>query len=258
MGHSKVSLDAEEIGALRTDIFLTRRRAEQTALVCVQMSHRFDDLERIVRGLAPKPKYPLPSNDPEYVASVARMVAAEERKDALLLAGATAEGLRPLDLAALDKADEEVEAATASHRAKSGTWKKYPDGPPPRTSLISDAMKTAIERGYECVMRAATEREKWGDLPRMSDTQKAALDEIYLQALNISRDDHVRGFALFMVWCEGCAADTRHLQTEKSPRHMLLSSDLCLVRELGPESVWWTVERANTVWQSQTQADTST
>jgi len=216
------------------------------------LTRRFDNLERAVLGQLPKPKFPLPSNDPDYAASIAKMKAAEERKDTLLLAGVAGDSLRPLDLAALDKADEELDDIITTHNARK--WKKYVAEPPPRTSLISDTLKVAIERGYECAMRAATDREKWADLRPITDGQRAALDEIYLQAINIAKDDEARGFALFMVWCEGCAADERHLQADKSPRHMLLSSDLCLVRELGPESTWWTLERVNTVWQSQTES----
>lgn len=247
MGQSNVLRDIlARFDTLWTEIILTRRRAEHATLVCVQMQRRFIELERLILQQPPPPKMPLPVSGPAYARSNARVVAAEDRKDALLMAGASSEGLLPLDLPALDKADEEFEEAMSSHL--NGDWKN--EERPPH---ISEAVKIALERGYLCAIRAATEPEKWNDLQPVTEVQKAALDEIYLQALRIAADNEARAFALFMVWCEECAADKRHHQPEKSPRHMLLSSDLCSTQELGPESSWWTIERVNSVWQSQTE-----
>jgi len=249
LGQSNVLRDiAGRLDTLWTELILTRRRAEHATLVAVQMMHRFDDLERLIRQQPRPPKMPLPVSGEAYARSNARVVAAEDRKDALLLAGASSEGLLPLDLEALDKADEEYEDAMTSHL--NGDWKNEHQE---RTLHLSDAVKIALERGYLCAMRAATERESWPELQPMTDAQRVALDEIYLQALSVMADDEERAFALFMVWCEGCAADKKHLQVEKSPRHMLLSSDLCSTRELGPKSTWWTIERVNSVWQSQAE-----
>lgn len=219
------------------------------------MMRRFDDLERHLRGLTPRPDIPPLSDDLAYLASVEAIKGAEAAKDALLEARLGQDGkLAALDLAALDEADTQYAKAVDHHRSNRSKWKlRKPIAAMP-TFEVDETTSAILERGYLYMMRAETDRAEWGTIPTIGDLQRKALNELFLQAISCANNDRGRGFAMFMRWCELCAKDDRHLQEEKTPRHLLLSPDICSPRvDLGSPSDWWTLARLNSEWDSQSQ-----
>jgi hypothetical protein len=228
------------------------RRSEQAVVLAFQLHRRFDALERLLRQQVAAKEPPPLSSDPAYLASMDAIKAAEHAKDALLLSAVSADGVLPLDLEALDKADENYEAAVESHRANRGKWKTQFAPSKEASPVVDEPTEAALERGYLYMLRRETERPKWAGLPLINDLQRSALKELYLQAIHVNAGHRERGFAMFMLWCEACATDARYQQEEKTPRHLFLSPDLCSSRvALGPESTWWTIERLDREWATQ-------
>jgi hypothetical protein len=244
---------------MRSLVTETRYRFEQAVRLDIQILERLDRQERLLTKEPEPPPPPLFSAEPGYVAASDELVAAEKAKDVLLLAaGSTADGLAPLNVPALERADERLVAATEKLRAAGeAVREKKRGGSIARAVALYEpgadqALLEVLERGFRFELQRMVPREQWKNLLAVDDRQRVALHELYLQAVSVARSNQERGFAIYMKWCEACAKDATTDHFEKSARHMLLSPDLCSSSvELGPEDTWWTPEKVRTAWRKQ-------